>query len=111
MNDLFSNYNQIPDLTEQEKWTQDDLRDKFVDGISKVFPEIAISADTHTEKTVQDYHVVIEAILQRQGIDIAKALTDHSGSETPAVAGMVGASSATQWTAAHGGPELSLIHI
>jgi hypothetical protein len=96
LNDLYSNFNQIPDLTEQEKWTRDDLRDKFVEGISKVFPEIAVTADTHPDKAIEDLHIVVEGILQRLGIDIAQALASHSGSQTPTVAGMVGASSATQ---------------
>ena len=38
-------------------------------------------------------------------VSLTKAqLASHSGSQTPAVAGMVGASSASQWSVLHGDP-------
>ena len=93
LNDLFFQFNEIPGLLEQERWSSVDLRLKYVKGISNVFPQVAIIADSAPDKDVEALNTIVEGILNREGIDIAESLTNHSGVQTPSVAGMVSASS------------------
>ena len=86
LNEIHTHYNMIYQLPEADQWSASKLREDFTDGVSKFFPDIATSASSQPNLSIDDLHQLVLERLERLGIS-GLAATNSAGPFSSAGAG------------------------
>ena len=106
--EIHTHYNLIYQLPEIDQWPPSKLREDFTDGIGKFFPDIATSASSQPNLSIDDLHHLVLERLERLGIS-GLAATNSAGSfpsdgadDAPAVANFGYDENWAHWNGQHG---------